>query len=241
MAGATHTFLQVSGLHAPREALDNRFRSVHLAALRRPGGRRPTSRSPAAGRLTRVTRRPVLTSRPGRAFAGTATVASALILSGCAGLSQQATFLEYDAADGVSAQVGSVQLTDVLLVSSGQGGAARLLGTAYNPGSTPVQIAVAPAGASSPSNINVTVPPGNTVRFDGQPSGNNTATAAPVSLPSITAAPGRTTPVTFTSSSAGTVSVSVPVLLNQYPYGTASVTHAPAATPTAEGAEGGEG
>lgn len=186
-----------------------------------------------------MTRRPVITSRPGRAFAGTATVASALILSGCAGLSQQATFLEYDAADGVSAEVGSVQLSDVLAVSTGQGGPVRLLGVAYNPGSSPVQLTVSANGQGG--GPRVTVPPRATVRFDGQQTGNGTATISPVSLSGVTAAPGRTTPVTFTSGSAGTVSVSVPVLLNQYPYGTASVTHAPAATPTAESPEGGEG
>lgn len=149
--------------------------------------------------------------------------------------SEQATFLSYDPADGVSADVGPVNLQDVLLVSAGKGQPARMHGMANNSSAAPVQLQIS-TGQGSP--VTVTVPAGQAVRLDGQTSGDSTATAGPVNFPSYPGQPGDTLPLQFSSSGTGQVTVNAPILLNQYPYGTASVTHPTGASPT-DGSGGG--
>lgn len=175
-------------------------------------------------------------SRVTRTSAAAATAAAALVLGGCAATSQQATLLHYDPADGVSADVGPINLQDVLLVSAGEGQAARMHGLALNASNQSVQLQIS-TGQGSP--VSVTLPANQAVRLDGQPSGDSTATSGPVAFAQYPGRPGDTLPLQFSTSGAGQVTVNTPILLNQYPYGTASVQHPTASSPT--DAEGGGG
>lgn len=153
-------------------------------------------------------------------------------LTGCAELSPQSTTLDYDPADGVSAEVGGVSLSDVLLVSGkGEGGKAKLAGLANNTTSRDVEVTV---GTGAQGGEKFTVPAGKVVRLDGRKNGDSDATIKPVTLSDVKDKVGETTTLAFTSSSSGQIHVSVPVLLDQEPYGTATESHA-----TAEGGEGG--
>lgn len=166
-------------------------------------------------------------------FAGVVVTGAALTLSGCFYLSPEEV-TNYNAADGISAKVGTVQLDDVLIVTSAKGAAGTLHGTATNASESPVQLTVTPTGGSATS---VTVPAQTAVRLDGQPSGNSTVTAGPVNISAVGAAPGETTQVTFATSTAGSVPVNVPVLLDSAPYGSATAPHATYDAPTTSAGE----
>lgn len=170
-----------------------------------------------------------------RVSAGVTAAAAAMLLSGCAELSQQTTQLQYDAADGISADVGALNLQDVLLVSPAAGSTASLSGLATNPTSQQVQLSIA---GDSGSTATVTIPAGQSIRLDGKTSGDSTATVNPVRL-QVKGAPGDTTTLKFTPAGGSAVDVEAPILLNQPPYGTASPSHATAEAP--EGAEEGSG
>jgi hypothetical protein len=179
-----------------------------------------------------VIRRPASPSRSPRALAAAAAATAAIGLTGCAELSLQATTLEYDPADGVSAKVGSVALQDVMLIAPERaGGKAQLSGMAENPTGAPIEVTV---GTTSSGGQKFTVPARGVVRLDGKASGDSTERIAPVEVSNIKNKVGESAKLAFTSPAAGQVQVSVPILLDQYPYGTETVDH-----PTAEGGEGG--
>lgn len=153
---------------------------------------------------------------------------AALTLSGCFYLSPDEV-TSYNASDGIAAKVGQVHLSNLLVVTSAKGAEGHLSGTATNPTQQPIQLTVTPSGGTATT---VTVPAATAVRLDGQPSGNSTATAGPVSIAAVGAEPGANTQVTFASEAAGSVPVSVPVVLDTAPYGSATVTHATYDAPT---------
>lgn len=159
-----------------------------------------------------------------------ALTGAALCLSGCFYLSPDEV-ASYNSSDGISANVGSLQLTNVLIASSAKGAAGTLHGTATNPTQQAVQLTVTPSGGVATS---VTVPPVTAVRLDGQPSGNTTKTAGPVPVTAVAAAPGASTQVTFATRTAGSVPVNVPVVLDTAPYGSATVSHATYDAPTSD-------
>ena len=174
--------------------------------------------------------RPATSPRRVRALAGAGALGAAVLLSSCQSLSEQTTDLKYDAADGVSSTVGALQLSDVLIVTTGKGAAGQVLGMVTNNGQSAAQLQISPAGGQPQT---ITVPPLTAVRLDGQPSGDSTAKVAPVKVPSVNVDPGAMLPVTFASGSAGSSPVQVPVLLDHPPYGTAS--HEPEAESTGSG------
>lgn len=158
---------------------------------------------------------------------------AALTLSGCFYLSPDEV-TSYNASDGIAANVGKVQLSNILVVTSAKGAAGNLYGTATNPTQEPVQMTVTPSGGAATT---VTIPAATAVRLDGQTSGNSTATAGPVEIAAVGAAPGANTQVTFATDAAGSVPVTVPVVLDTAPYGSASVSHATYDAPTSSAGE----
>lgn len=169
--------------------------------------------------MRRVTSRPAV-RRGARAVlvAGLATTT----LSGCYYFSDPTTDLDYIAADGDRATVGSVNLSNVLIVSAAKGEKGTLQGLATNNGSSPVELTVtAPGGKAS----KLSIPAMQSVRLDGKPSGDSKATVTPVDVPATPVAPGERTTVTFATADGGSASVDVPVVLDQAPYGSATVEH----------------
>jgi len=149
-------------------------------------------------------------------------------------LSPAQTTKSYEAADGTNQTLGDVQLQNLLIVTSAKGQQGQLEGLAVNNGQSPVKLTVK-AGSTS---TNLTIPPATAVRLDGKRSGDDTATVSPVKVASVAAAPGSYQKVSFTTKAAGTTSFQVPIMLDQYPYGTASEAHptytAPPDTETTE-------
>ncbi|MBO9578673.1 MAG: hypothetical protein J7480_07895 [Microbacteriaceae bacterium] len=59
---------------------------------------------------------------------------SALLMSGCAFIAPQATLIHYDPADGISADLGEVELRNVQAVANEEGSLANVTFTAINHG-----------------------------------------------------------------------------------------------------------
>lgn len=170
---------------------------------------------------TRAPRHP----RRARLAASAVALAGAAALTGCASQSQQTTDLAYDASDGVSGSTGDVDLTNVLLVTEGTGTTAHLDGMVENTSDRNVSLTVSSSGATTRK---VTLPPGQTVRLDGKSDGNTTSRIPAVRLDGVKGSPGDTVNVQFTASPGRASTLQVPLLLDQYPYGSASEPHATA-------------
>lgn len=136
-------------------------------------------------------------------------------------LSPAQTTKSYDAADGTNKTIGSLQLQNLLIVTSAKGDKGKLQGVAVNNGQSPMKLIV----TTGKSNTTVTIPAETAVRLDGKRSADSKATVSPVSVPSVAARPGSSQKVTFVTKATGATEVQVPVLLDQYPYGTASPDH----------------
>ena len=157
-------------------------------------------------------------------------------LTGCFYFSDPTTDMQYVAADGNIATVGSVKITNVLVVSAGKGQKGSMQGLATNNGTSPAKLVVTPQGGSATT---ITIPALQSVRLDGKPSGDGTATVPPVQVAATPVAPGEQLPVTFATADGGSKQVSVPVVLDQDPYGSATADHPGSRTdeskPSAEG------
>lgn len=192
----------------------------------RPPGRTP---QPGTARLTRVTRRlsSHLNSVSRPAIGALALAATATTLSGCMYLSPAQTTKSYEAADGTDQTIGNVQLENVLIVTSAKGQPGQLQGLAVNNGQSPVKLTVQ-AGQSTTS---LTIPGATAVRLDGKSSGVSNKTVSPVTVASVAAEPGSYQQVSFTTTAGGTTQLQVPVMLDQFPYGSASPDHPTYTTP----------
>ncbi|TWP38876.1 hypothetical protein [Leekyejoonella antrihumi] len=166
-----------------------------------------------------MTRR-LFPARPALGALGLAV--SATMLSGCMYLSPAQTTQSYDPADGTIATVGSLQLSDVLVVASAKGARGALIGMVTNNGQSEVKLTISPQGGAGQS---VTIPAQTAVRLDGKTSGDSKTKIKPVTVAKVTAAPGKPMTITFTTSKAGATPIQVPVLLSQGIYGSASPSH----------------
>lgn len=167
-----------------------------------------------------------------RLAAGAAAVVAAAGLTGCATMSQQTTELIYDAADGISGNVGQLHLSDVHMVTTADEGPAKMGGMATNKSNGAVQLTISAQGAGSKT---VTVPAGQSVRLNGEKSGDSPATVPAVVFTGLKQKPGDTVNVAYSTGSGGTTTLPVPLLLDQYPYGTATLPHPTAPTPSEGG------
>ncbi|WP_141929258.1 hypothetical protein [Yimella lutea] len=183
--------------------------------------------------MRRVTSRPAV-RRGARAMlvAGVASTA----LSGCYYFSEPTTDMDYVASDGNNAEVGTVNLSNVLIVTKSKGDKGSMQGLATNNGNTAAQLTVTPAGGQP---TKVSIPPMQSVRLDGKPSGDGKATVSPIDIPATPVPPGESTTVVFATADGGSKRVSVPVVLDQPPYGSEEVTH-PGSRPD-DSAEKGDG
>lgn len=136
-------------------------------------------------------------------------------------LSPAQTTHSYEAADGTSATMGSLQLQNVLIVTGAKGETGKMQGVAVNNGQSPIKLTVTTGKKAT----TVTVPAATAVRLDGKKTADDKATVSPVSVPSVAARPGGSQKVTFSTSKSGATDIQVPVLLDQYPYGSASPDH----------------
>lgn len=164
------------------------------------------------------------------ALASTAGLAA---LTGCSSvINPYTTELQYDASDGVSSQLGQVQTQNLLIVKGASGKTGEMHGLVYNSGDQDRTLNLTVGG----STINVTVPAKRSVRLDGATNGNDDTTTKAVTLNSLAGAKaGDQIDVKLSTSGGGTPAtsqVSVPVLLDQEPYGSAKASHAEDEEPT---------
>lgn len=151
-----------------------------------------------------------------------ALATAATALSGCMYLSPDQTTKSYLAADGVDVTVGSLQVQNALIVTTGKGAAGHMQGLAVNNGDTAINLTVSGVGSTR----QITIPASTAVRLDGKANGDSTNTISPaVSVSAVASDPGLSQKVTFSTTAAGQKSIQVPIVLDQYPYGTASDAH----------------
>lgn len=130
------------------------------------------------------------------------------------------TTVPYQAANGVSVDLGAVQIRDLVVVSRAKGEAGTLSGMVVNTSAKPVTISFA-AGAAGDS-VLAQAPADKQARLSG------VVGTTPITLPSVDAAPGDIVTLTISTPAGGTSEVSVPVLPPDGIY--ASITPAPLVT-----------
>lgn len=140
-----------------------------------------------------------------------AAAAVTALTSGCQVFSPVQTNVPYVPADGVPATIGSLQISDLLLVSNGSGPAA-VSGAVSNQGTEPATVQIAPQqpGATAGSAAQFEVAPGQQVVLADKG----------LRLTGVTAKPGTFVPMTVQSSTGGTTVVNVPVLPAERYYAT---------------------
>ena len=71
-----------------------------------------------------------------------AALGVSLLTAGCGYITPQQTSHQYSASDGIRADLGPLQLRNILIVSSGEDGPGRLIGAVYNSSSKDVKLTV---------------------------------------------------------------------------------------------------
>ena len=135
-----------------------------------------------------------------------------LTATGCGYINPQQTSIQYSSSDGIRADVGPVQLRNVLIASSGsasgQSGSTttpnadapgRLIGSLYNTSSQDVTLSLSTPNSTS---VTVTVPKNGNVRLED---------SAPVTFSHVGGIPGSMVDVKITAGST-TQTVKIPVL-----------------------------
>ena len=145
----------------------------------------------------------------------------ALGASACQVASPAQTTHVYSPADGVLLDAGSLEVTDLLVVSDGNGAPGVVSGLAVNTGKRPltVDLALDAGGQRTPLSPSVEVPPGGALRLDGDPSGDSSdSTSKPVMIPKVAPRAGESLSLRVSTSTGQAASAVVPVMLPEPPY-----------------------
>jgi hypothetical protein len=142
-------------------------------------------------------------------LAASAVLAVGLVLgaSGCSMLTYQATTEHYDPSDGVSADVGELDLRNILVVSE-DGEDGNLVMTVVNTGDEDAELGVQ-VGEGGGQTLIVEVEAGATVSLGGD--------EEPLLLEGIDTQPGSLVPIFFQYGSAEGIEKLVPVLDGRLP------------------------
>ncbi|WP_334170422.1 hypothetical protein [Sinomonas sp.] len=181
-------------------------------------------------------------STPAKRVALAAAIGVGLLTAtGCGYINPQQTASPYAASDGIDANVGSLQLRNALIASSGKEGSSptpsadapgRMLGSLYNTSSNDLSVTLTTPGQST---VSLTIPSNGTIRLETDPS--------PVDFTNVGGVPGSLVSVKV-SDGTSTQDVQIPVLdgtLSQYrqylptPSSSASTSASPSSSATASG------
>ncbi|QAY73298.1 DNA modification methylase [Agromyces protaetiae] len=128
--------------------------------------------------------------------------------SGCALITYQATTEHYDASDGVSANVGDLDLRNILIIAEEGADDASLVFTVSNGGDSDAELTIEPVTGGSP--VELEVEAGQQIVLGG-------ADEDPLLLEGLGAAPGSNVELAFKTPGAEIVEISVPVLDGRLP------------------------
>jgi hypothetical protein len=156
-----------------------------------------------------------------------AALAGAVGLSGCQVMSPIQTDVPYQSADGVSVDLGDVQIRDLVVIAAAKGAVGTLSGLVLNQGAEQVTVTFStdPAASATGDTAHADIPAGAAVRLSGVDG------ATPVTLPRVATAPGGIIGVTVSTPAAGAPVVSVPVLLPTGYYSTITPPPVPTTIP----------
>jgi hypothetical protein len=170
------------------------------------------------------------------AIAAAAIGVGLLSVTGCGFVNAQQTTHQYSASDGIKADLGSLQLRNILIVASGENQPGRVIGAVFNTSSSDATLTMSGANGAQTE-----IP----VKANSQTYLNDTTDAAILSTAGVI--PGGLTPITIRSGS-DSATVNVPVVdgtLPEYakylpstPTPTATSTSTSSATPTESAAAG---
>ncbi|MCP1412571.1 hypothetical protein J3D46_001837 [Paenarthrobacter sp. A20] len=170
------------------------------------------------------------------AIAAAAIGVGLLSVTGCGFVNAQQTTHQYSASDGIKADLGPLQLRNILIVASGENEPGRVIGAVFNQSSSDATLTMSGANGSQTE-----IP----VKANSETYLNDTTDAAILSTAGVI--PGGLTPITIRSGS-DSATVNVPVVdgtLPEYakylpstPTPTATSTSTSSATPTESAAAG---
>jgi len=134
--------------------------------------------------------------------------------AGCGFVAPQATTKHYDASDGVSGSVGSVDVRNAIIVTDAKNGTVgNLVVTLVNTGDAAQRVAIS-AGDGGSSAAHVTVQPGQVKQLGQDPENGGSGN---VLIPEFTTKPGGLYSVYFQYGDQTGVNLKVPVLDGQLP------------------------
>ncbi len=156
------------------------------------------------------------------AIAAAAIGVGLLSVTGCGFVNAQQTTHQYSASDGIKADLGPLQLRNILIVASGENEPGRVIGAVFNTSATDATLTVSGANGAQTE-----IP----VKANGETFLNDTADAAILSTAGVI--PGGLVPITVRSGS-DSATVNVPVLDGTLPEYAKYLptTPTPTATPT---------
>lgn len=129
--------------------------------------------------------------------------------AGCGFITPQSTTKHYDASDGVSGNVGQIDVRNAMIITNATNGTVgNLVVTLVNNDSKSHSLAIEP-GADPTKTQHVTVEPGQVLLLGEKP---HSATGNNVLIPNFSARPGSLFPVFFQYADATGVELKVPVL-----------------------------
>jgi hypothetical protein len=129
--------------------------------------------------------------------------------AGCGFIAPQATTKQYDASDGVSGSVGSIDVRNAIIVTDAKGGTVgNLVVTLVNTDSKSHRVAIS-AGGDSSSAAHVTVQPGQVKQLGKDPESGSSSN---VLIPEFSTKPGGLFSVYFQYGDETGVNLKVPVL-----------------------------
>lgn len=161
------------------------------------------------------------------AIAAAAIGVGLLSVTGCGFVNAQQTTHQYAASDGIKADLGALQLRNILIVASGENEPGRVIGAVFNTSSSDATLTMSGANGAQTE-----IP----VRANSEVFLNDSADAAILSTAG--AIPGGLTPVTIRTGS-DSATVNVPVLDGTLPEYAQYLptTPSPTATPTSTSTE----
>ncbi|HEU5143974.1 MAG TPA: hypothetical protein VFT81_02265 [Dermatophilaceae bacterium] len=147
-----------------------------------------------------------------RVAAAVVAISALTLAGGCSITNPRETTGAYLPADGVAADIGTVALRDLVLISDGED-TAVLAGSALNTGDDKVTVQFSPQGES-------TAPAAEASDVELAAREQLVLSTKGLQFKNVTAKPGRLLPVTVRSSEGGTIMLRVPVLAATGAYST---------------------